>query len=264
MTTNNRQRLIIRVGRGSLAFSTVEGINEVRYDNYALNSSISMAANLREALRTAPLLGDSYERVLVSIDATILMIPTELYHEEEQELLYNHTFTGSEHQVLLHSVVPELNCVAVYAVPRDLYGVIEEAFPHPSYTASSLPVWRHLHQRSYTGQRSKLYAYCHERCMEVMAFGQNRFKFYNAFTVNNADDTLYYLLSVWQQHALDANHDELYHVGEFADSKALTACASEFIRRVFTIIPSGEFNRAPVTQLEGVPYDIVTLYMKGR
>ena len=262
--TNNRQRLIIRVGRGSLAFSTVVATNEVRYDTYALNSSISMAANLREALRTEPLLADSYERVLVAVDATILMIPIELYHEEEQEMLYSHTFTTGEHQVLLHSVVPELNCVAVYAMPRDLYGVIEESFPHPSYTASSLPVWRHLHQRSYTGQRSKLYAYCHERCMEVMAFGQNRFKFYNAFTVNNADDTLYYLLAVWQQHALDAHHDELYLVGEIVDSKALIERASEFIRRVFTILPSGEFNRSPITQLADVPYDIITLYMKGR
>jgi len=84
------------------------------------------------------------------------------------------------------------------------------------------------------------------------------------YTLTSFDDTLYYLLAVWQQHALDAHHDELYLVGEIADSKALIERASEFIRRVFTILPSGEFNRSPITQLADVPYDIITLYMKGR
>jgi hypothetical protein len=264
MTTNNRQRLIIRVGRGSLAFSTVESLNEVRYEMYALNSSISMAANMREALRSEPLLGNSYERVLVAVDAPVMMVPTELYREDEQDALYRHTFTSGDQQVLQHSVVPDLNCVAVYAMPRDLHAVIGEAFPQASFMAASVPVWQHLHHRSYTGPRNKLYAYCHEHRLEVMNFSQNRFKFYNAFTVNNADDTLYYLLAVWQQLALDATHDEMHLVGDFADGKALTERASDFVKRVFTIIPSGEFNRAPITQIKGVPYDIVTLYMKGR
>ena len=63
---------------------------------------------------------------------------------------------------------------------------------------------------------------------------------------------------------MDATHDELHMVGKLPDGEALKAKVAEFVKRVYVINPSGEFNRAPVTQLAGIPYDMVTLYMKGR
>lgn len=44
------ERLIIRISPGSLSFTTT-GAGQVNYERYSLKSSISMAANMREALR---------------------------------------------------------------------------------------------------------------------------------------------------------------------------------------------------------------------
>ena len=49
MMNNRQKRLIIRISKGRLSFATADG-SDVLYEDYALNSSISMAANLREAL----------------------------------------------------------------------------------------------------------------------------------------------------------------------------------------------------------------------
>ena len=133
-----------------------------------------------------------------------------------------------------------------------------------SKLALQLHLLQHMHQRSYTGTHQKLYGYFHDRHLEVFSFGNNRFKFCNSYTVNNSNNALYYLLSVWKQLGLVPEHDELHLVGDMPDDEALMNEARQFVKRVFYINPSGEFNRAPVTQIAGMPYDLMTLYVKGR
>ena len=263
MTDNRQKRLIIRLSRGRLSFATTDG-SEVLFEEYPLNSSISMAANLREALRTMPLQSDDFERVLVMVDAPTLMVPANLFIEEESEALYHHAFTGDEQLQVMHTVLPDLNAVALFAIQKDLRSVIANHFGDVSYSAAVAPVWRHLHQRSYTGQHQKLYGYFHDRRLEVFSFQQKRFKFCNSFAVNNPNDALYYLLAGWKQLSLEAEHDEMYLVGDINEREQLMAEAQRFVKHVFHINPTGEFNRAPVTQIKGMPYDLITLFVKGR
>jgi hypothetical protein len=82
--------------------------------------------------------------------------------------------------------------------------------------------------------------------------------------VNNTSNALYYLLSVWKQLGMNAERDELHLAGDMPDGEALMDEAKQFVKRVFYINPSGEFNRAPVTQIADMPYDLIVLYMKGR
>ena len=262
--TNTLRRLVIRVGKGSLMLTTTDDQAQVVFEQYPINSSITMAANLREALRTNNILTDSYQRTLIMVDSPVLMVPTDLFHEEEKTELYFHAYTKKTQQIVLHSVLPELNCVALFRIDKDLLAVINDRMSQPSIIAAMVPVWHHLHQRSYTGNHQKLYGYFHDRCMEVFSFTNNRFRFCNTYTVNCSNNALYYLLSVWKQLGMEPEHDELHLVGELPDEEALMEEARQFIKRVFFINPSGEFNRAPVTQITGMPYDLMTLYVKGR
>ena len=259
----NHLRLVIRISHNSLSFASVnsESEGQISFEPYLLNSGISMAANLREAFRSKETLQRKYGRVLVMIDSPVLMVPIEMYHEEEQRTLYLHTHQGHEQDEITHTVLPDLNCVAVFSVNKDLKLVLDDHFEKPTFIAAIAPVWRYLHQRSYMGVRNKLFAYFHDRRMEVFCYAQNRFKFCNSFAVNNANDALYYLLYVWKQLSLDARHDELYLAGDTPDEEALMEEAQKFVKRVFHIYPSGEFNRSPVTQIDGMPYDLMALYM---
>ena len=256
-------RLVIRVGTGSLSFSTTRH-DQVVYENYPLNSGISLAANLREALHSSNVLADDYQRVLVMVDAPVLMVPADLFQEQQAEALYNHAVSPREQTVVRHAVLPDLNCVAVFAVGKDLSVVLSDRYGDVRYIPVAAPVWRHMHQRSYTGPHNKLYGYFHDRRLEVFSFADSRFKFCNSYVVNNPNDALYYLLAVWKQLVLQPEHDELYLIGQLPDSDTLVEEARKFVKRVFLINPSGEFNRAAVTQIEGIPYDLVTLFIKGR
>lgn len=255
---DNKQRVVVRISSDSLSFSTIVD-GEVVFEAYPLNASISMAANLREAVKgkVQPANG------LVVIDSPIMMIPVDLFLEGQKEELYLHTFTKQEQQAIMHYVLPDLNCVAVFSVRKDVLTVLRDTFTELTFMPAIAPVWRHLHQRSYTGQHQKLYAYFHERRVEVFAFAQNRFKFCNSFAANNPNDALYYMLAVWKQLAMAPDHDELYLVGDMPEQEVLLEETKKFVKRVFYINPSGEFNRAPVTQIEGMPYDLMVLFVKG-
>ena len=262
--TNTLRRLVIRVGKGSLMFTTTDDQSQVVFEQYHINSSITMAANLREALLSSDILKAPYQRTLVMVDSPVLMVPTDLFHEKEKTELYFHAFTKRTQQVVMHTVLPDLNSVALFSIDKDLLAVINDRMPQPSIVAAMISVWHHLHQRSYTGTHQKLYGYFHDRNMEVFCFSKNRFKFCNTYTVNNSNNALYYLLSVWKQLGMEPEHDELHLVGDLPDEEALLNEARQFIKRVFYINPSGEFNRAPVTRIAGMPYDMMTLYVKGR
>ena len=253
----------MRISRNSLSFSTFDGRN-VLFERYPMKSSISLAANLREALRQMPLLQNGYQRVTVLTDSPILLVPANLFQDEEKELFYRHTFTGQEQRVILHSVVTDLNAVAVFSIQKDLRQVITDRYEQTIFTPVMAPVWRHLYQKSFTGNHSKLYGYAHDHHLEIFSFAQNRFKFYNSYLVNNPDDALYYLLAVWKQLGMNPQEDELHLAGDLPEKEQLLEKARQYVKRVFISNPSGEFNRSPITLIEGMPYDMMLYYLKGR
>ncbi len=263
MATNENKRLIVRIGHDSLAFLAVDH-DGFDYQPYELNSSISIAANMRQALQSMPLLEQSFGKVVAMVDSPVLMVPVELFREEDSETLYHHAFMRRQQYAVAHDVLPDLNAVALYAVGRDLLTVLRDHYPHLQLSSVLIPVWRHLHQRSFTGDRHKLYCYFHERRMEVFSFQQNRFRFCNSYVVNCPNDALYYMLAVWKQLALRPDQDEIYVVGDIRERDALQQEMQRFLKRVYFIHPSGEFNRAPITQQPDIPYDVITYMMKGR
>jgi hypothetical protein len=58
---------------------------------------------------------------------------------------------------------------------------------------------------------------------------------------------------------MDPQNDELHLAGQSDDMKER---ALQFVKRVFVSSPTGEFNRAPVTQIDGMPYDTMLVYLK--
>lgn len=254
------------MGRNTLAFASMADDDEksIVYEPYVVKSGISMAANLREAFKQADLLLQAPPRAMVMVDADTLMVPIEEFSEKNIETLHNHAFPKREKEIVLYNVLPDLNAVAVFSISKDLNTVVSDHFQDTKFTSAITPVWRHLHQRSFTGTRQKLYAYFHESRLEVFCFQQNRFKFCNSFDASRCQDAVYFLLYVWNQLQLDAGKDELHLVGDLPDEALLTPTLKEFLQNVYVINPVADFNAHPATSIKGMPYDMQTLFVKGR
>ena len=262
-----KERIIIRIGQRHLSFATIskgEDENMITYEPYVIKSGISIAANLREALKSAELFKTGIKRALVMLDSPVLLIPVEQFEEGTMEDMYNQSFPHKEPIGLLYNVLPELNAVAVFAINKDLKTVLDDHFADLRISTLMAPVWKHLHYRSFTGARGKLYGYFHDRKLDVFSFHQNRFKFSNQFDAKGAHDTLYFLLYVWRQLLFDAEQNELHLVGELPHQEWLVGELRKYLQNVYVINPSAEFNQAPATKVEEMPFDLITLFTKGR
>lgn len=257
-------RLTIRISNNSLSFSVVdrETEHQVIYEPYPLKSGISIAANLRQAFKESNLLQKGYTKVRVFLDTPLLLIPVEQFKEEDLEAFYHHAFTGHHGDVILYRVQPTLNTVAAFSINKDLKLVIEDNFQDVRFTPIMQPIWSHLYQRSITGIHRKLYAYFHDEKIHVFSFEKNRFKFCNTFEAPHPKDALYFILYVWKQLGFNQQQDELHVLGDIPDKEWLLYNFKLYIRKAFCLNPAAEFNRAPLTEVKGIPFDLLTLYLK--
>jgi len=261
---NQVRRLTIRVGRGSLAMLEQQANSDIIYEPYVVKSGVSMAANLREAFKSSDLLLQAPPRVRVLIDSDVLMVPVELFEELHMEELHNHAFPRNEQDAIYYNVLPDLNAVAVFSMNKDLRLVLDDHFRDVRLISAIQPIWRYLHHRSFTGNRPKLYAYFHERRLELFAFRKNRFRFCNSFDASRTKDALFFILYVWKQLQLDAEFDELHLVGDIPDEDTMLQELGNFLQKVYVINPLADFGRHPVLDISGVPYDLQVLVVKGR
>ena len=236
----------------------------VTFMPFVVKSGISMAANLREALKDNELKTDIRSCRLL-VDSKVLMVPVERFEESEAETLYRHAYPCSDANSVVYNVLPDLNAVAIFCINKDLRMVVNDRFGEDVKTIHVMaPVWRYLHQRSFTGHRNKLYGYFHDKQLDIFSFQQHRFKFCNSFETSRAHDSLYFLLYVWKQLNLQPEHDELHIVGDIPDKDWLLQELRQYLRNAYAINPPAEFNRAPATQIKNMPFDLMTLLTKGR
>ncbi len=256
-------RLTIRVSNNTLSFSAVdrEAEHQLVYEPYAVKTGVSMAANLRQAFKESPLLQRGYQKVRVYIDAPLLVVPVEEFREDEIETLYTHTFTGHDNDAILYRVQPALNVVAVFPINKDFKLVIEDNFSDIRFTPIMQPMWNYFHQRNFTSIYRKLYGYFHENKLEVFCFTNNRLKFHNSFATTHAKDAIYFLLYVWKQLELDQQKDELHIIGDVPDRDWFMHNIKFYIQKPYLLKPSAEFNRASITEIAGMPFDLTALYL---
>ncbi len=255
--------MTIRVSKGSLAFAIAnpQASGQVDFMPYTAKSGVSMAANLREAFKTTDLLRYDTRRAQVLIDSPVLLVPIEEYKEDDNELLYKHCFPSTEGSTVIANVLPDLNAVALFAVNKDLKLVVEDHYEDVKFITLMRPVWGYLHHRSFIGNRRKLYAHFHDGLLEIFSFERNRFIFSNRFETKSAKDTAYYILYVWQQLVLDQKKDELYLSGNIPDKEQLLQEVKAYVEKVSTVNAAADFNRAPMTAIKGITFDLLTLYL---
>ena len=273
---NRKERIIIRIGRYHLSFSSLDPTmaerqqedesapapSPISYEPYVVKSNMSMAANLREALKAADLQQIGIRKALVMIDTPMLLVPVELFEESKMVEMFYHAYPQKQQEVVLYNVLPDLNAVAVFAINKDLKLVLDDNFADVKLMVAMTPVWKYLHRRSFTGARNKMYSYAHDQKLDIFSFHQNRFKFYNQFEASRPQDAQYFLLYIWKQLQLSAEHDELHLVGDI--SEELVTELRRYLKNVYVINPSADFNRAPATKIKGMPFDLITLFTKGR
>ena len=126
--SDNDQHLVIRIGRTSIAFLTLQGQQVANYEETEMKGGISAAANLREWLKSHPQLTASYDQADILLLSPTLLVPSDEFDAEDAAPLYRYTFTGHDRDVVVHQAVAGLHAIVVFGIDKDLHTVLADTF----------------------------------------------------------------------------------------------------------------------------------------
>lgn len=220
-----------------------------------------MAANLREAFKEQDYLRTAQNKAMLHVCTPVVLIPEEDYEDTEEydaETIYASVLTGHKGEEKVIDKIPELDAYALYSVNRDLKMVVSDNFTDVIVENVMVPVWVNLYKRFYqAGQKRKLFAYFHDKKVDICNFEQRRLHFANSFDAQHAHDALYYLLFVWKQLGMNQKEDDLFVLGDIPHKEWLMNRMNAYLKNVHTINPSVILNRSALSEIEGMPFDLM-------
>ena len=262
--SDKKLRLTIRFSRNNMAFAVGDPQENgmLVYEPYEMNMGISVAANLREAFKVSELLQSGYKRLLAEMDTPVMLMPIDDFGTQDIETLYHHTYHRQGNEEILSSILPDLNAIAVFAINKDLKLVIDDHFKDIRIQPLMQSVWTHIYRHLYAGPRRKLFAYFHEKRMEVFSFQQNRFRFSNSYEVENEHDALYYLLYIWKLTGMDTEKDELSLIGDTPYLNGFIDKAKQHLKLCRLINQEVYFSNSQLAKRKELPYDMKAIYLE--
>lgn len=262
-----RSSLTVRMSKSGFSFSIYDPASEegFRFIPYEIEPSISMMANVKEALQSQMVLKEMYGSVNFLFTDDVALVPEDVFKEEDAETYYRFQFPAKENVEVLFNRLPHTQAVLLFPAERGLRQLLLDAFPDASFYSALSPVTEHFCSVSRLGNNRKLYLYFYDGkvCMEV--YDRGRLCFMNVFDYeDNKENVLYYVTYVWKACKLDVEEDRLYMTGEMGELKQpLMEAFRHFFRNVFYMNPAAEFNEASVSKVESVPYDVQSLLVYG-
>lgn len=259
------QTLYLRVSQRGLAFVLYEQHEQpsLVFHPHAVVSTASLAVNLKEILHTEPLAQERFESVRVTVDARYTLVPLNEFLEEDCETLFRYNFSYAEPMRTFYDTLPVSNAIVLFAMPESACRQIEDYLGDVTYTCTMTPVLSHFAQknRSVVGKR-QLYAYLHEQKMNVAAFEDGRLMLANTFSVLATDDVAYYLLFIFRQLGWNKAEDTILVAGENHERDEAVYTLRRYVKEVYPVNPTAEYNRHPVACRNDIPYDLTTLLLQ--
>lgn len=222
---------------------------------------MSLSANLREAFKEQPFLKQNFSKAVLRIPSPVVLIPAEDYANTanlDKEAMYSSVLTGHKGEEKIMKKLPQFEAMALFSVNRDLKMVASDNCETIDVENIMLPVWKHLYNRYYqNGNRKKLFAYFHDKTVDICCFEQRRLHFANVFSAQHAHDALYYMLFVWKQLGMNQKEDSLFIIGDMPHSEWLMQRLDTYISKINIINPTVSLNRSPLSMIEGMQFDMM-------
>lgn len=259
--------LSIRVCSNGLSFCTFEpGLKTpFVYKSWDVNHTVSLTANLKEALGTEPMLQQEYQRVNVLITTPhFTTVPVAAFQKEDIQTVYQFAFPKDKPQHVSYNVLRRSGIAIVFGLDKNIHQLLLDDFPRARFYASASTLIEFFSERSLFGPGKKMYAYLHEKEMTVYAFEQGRMLFANSFSVASVADMQYYVLNVWKELGFDQVDDAFFVVGDQEPRCVeLSEKIKYFLQHVSVIDRSEDFKDRLTMGSQLIPYDLQTLLICG-
>ena len=264
--TINHKSLSIRISSDGLSFCVYAPAEPqpYTYKIYKVRPVISLAANLKKALLTEPILKEQYQRVNVLIStADFTTIPAADFDRDHIDEVFHFVFPKSEQTRISYNVLRRSGIAIIFGLDRNVYQLLLDDFPRARFYASASTLVEFFSEKSLIGSGKRMFVYLHDHEMNLYCFDQGQMLFINSFQVQGIGDCQYFIMNVWKQLGLDQIDDSLCVVDDNDWSRPLVERIRYFVKNVSLIDRTEDFRNTITRGHHLIPYDLQTLLVCG-
>lgn len=233
--------LSIRVKADGFSFLVTEGLSgdNLLCEEFTISAEQTLESLLTEKIRMHALqqYGFSRVRVITQSDATCL--PRQEFVAEELADVYSLVFPTFDREAyeVCYTHLPQLDIVEVFLVSKSLMETVRAVYPDATFTNSSALILGRVATYCKRQQLpdNVLFAYTTPIQLYLFSISENKLKFANSFPLDQPQDSLYYLLSVWKVLGLNARKNQCYVAGENGSVDYLTEALTPYLQHVETL-----------------------------
>ena len=265
MVNDNIQKrtLSIRISTNGFCFCSYLPAepDSLQYHFYKTDSSISLVANLRNAVEECPLIsaGTEYSIKAIIETAEFTTLPTEFDRREDYKLFYRYCFPKADSSIEI--VANKLNAqelTLIFPVDKGIAEIIEKIGEVTYYTPASIL----LGYLALNAPKEDKYllAYIQDEYAMLLSIKNGKVELNNIFRNDEGSDTLFYLLSTWKEQGLSQTDDTLYICGDKGVEEQLLQIG-KFIKNYKRLNPNKEFAPSLLNKIKNIPFDLQALLL---
>ena len=253
----------IRIATNGLSFCTYTpqvADTPFIYKEYDVQPTISLAANLKNALMSEPMLKGDYQRVNVMITSPhTTFVPVADFDAEAVEDIYSFNFPQDKGMKISYNMLRRSGIAIIFGMDKNIYQLLIDDYPKARFYASASTLIERFGNKSLSHANKQIYAYLHERELTIYAFQSGRLLMSNTFNAKTVDDSMYYILNLSQQLPFSQIDDDIYIVGDTQREHSLADSLQNFIKNIYVIDRKVDFKNALTAGNNLIPYDLQTL-----
>lgn len=264
--SNNNKSLSIRISPDGLSFCVYSPAEPEPYTYRLMKPRpvVSLAANVKEALMSEPLLQTQYQRVNVLVTTPLFTtVPAVDFNRESINSIFNFVFPSQENCHVSYNVLRRSGIAIIFGLDKNVYKLLLDDFPRARFYASASTLVEFFSDKSVGTGNKKMYVYIHGKEMTVYCFHEGRMLFVNNYHVNGVNDCQYFIMNVWSQFGYDQLADGIEIVSDGDMSQLLSDKIQYFIKSVKLIDRDEDFRQTITHGNKVIPYDLQTLLICG-
>ena len=261
-TTQLSPTLSIRISTDGFCFCTYlpQQPESIRYIYHECDRQKSLEANF-DAAWTKYEFGKGEYANLQVIAATnrFTAVPSGSIEKDEYPTIYRSCFPDTSDDVkILSNDLSAQNITILFSIPQELHERLCEIGEVCYYSPAS--ILSGFITRYKPEENRYLVVNMHNDTMLLMGVEDDTPTLMNCFCSENIDDSLYYLLCIWNELGLSQEEEPLLLCGDTTADK-LQMKAKNFIRNIKLINPREEFQPNLLNKLENIPFDLQALLL---
>lgn len=245
--------LSIRLCTDGFSFSIFNPLHSDEPDvhDYAVDETLSLTANLKQAFRETEWLTRPFRRVnILASGGRFTFVPLEFFEDEQAEILFYHNHPRRDNELVQYNILHNNSIVVVFGMDKSACNFLREQYPDARFYAQASPLIEYFTAKSRLGNNRKVYIHLRSGALDVYAYERGRLLLANTFACKSTADRIYYLLYIWKQLGLDQERDELHLTGCMDGKDELLPELRKYIRQVFVMNPARNLDLQAINLCE--------------